>query len=180
MKITTNSSGIAWLMKVGMIRSEFPLAMAARDVFPSVFQKYRLVSGPTVYAAPVVIRMNSPPTGMARLSALLSSAVMNLTTSWGCASTPRPTPMIMVVTRTSQNSEPSSGMDIQPVKPLPTMPSIMSDGTFDGSAARSLNAWTGPPSSESVRNSSTAIPRIIITPCMASVYMTALSPPKIT
>ena len=93
-------------------------------------------------ATPVIMRMKGPPTRTARFNDRLSLTVMNRTTSWGCASTPMPTPRTSVVTMVSQMDDPGSGMDAHPVIP----PAASAPGTRSDIAARAVCASMTPPS----------------------------------
>jgi len=175
MKMITNRSGIAELMNSGIMLSTLPLA-AVMAITPSFSKKYTFVSGPTVYTMPVVSRMKRPPMGTARLRALLSLAVMKRTTSCGCARTPIPTPIMMVVTRTYHISDPNVGSAVQLNIPLLDRPA----GICGDRSLSFVNAVAGSPRRENVRKRRTTIPTSMMMPCMASVYMTAMRPPAIT
>ena len=86
MNSTMTMSGMDALMYSGIILSvlsapPYLATSAAVAVVPPLFQKYTLVNAPTVYATPVVSRMNTAPIGMARFNAFESLAVMKRTIS---------------------------------------------------------------------------------------------------
>ena len=120
--------------------------------------------------------MNGPPTRIARFRDLLVFAVMNLTTSWGWASTPIPTPRTSVVIMVSHMGDPNKGISVHPVIPV----FVRASGTSGAIAVRLLLAAFTPPKSRYVATSRIVIPTSMIAPCTASVYITAISPPKMT
>ena len=83
--------------------STLPFAAVTEMALKAGFAKnHALVRAPTTNATPVIMKMKTPPPSTARLSSRSLRTVMKRTTSWGCASTPIPTPRTMVETSCHQ------------------------------------------------------------------------------
>ena len=125
--------------------------------FPSTTsfcRKNRLLSEPTIKATPVITRIKTPPTSTARFNSFLLLTVIKRTANCGWASTPIPTPNIIVLTTIHQRlyaagfgpffdsakPQPNSGIAVHPLNPIPPN----KDGALPASVSASCAAATPP------------------------------------
>ncbi len=124
--------------------------------------------------------MNKPPIKTARFNSRFDLTVMNRTTSCGWDITPIPTPKIRLETNVHQKGLPNEGMAVHPVNPVAVASAVALAGTTFTRLVRAWLASTTPPSIQYIVARRIIIPKNIILPCKASVYITPRIPPNIT